>query len=255
MAYRNENPDWICRHLVRSREKAVVATVMRDTPGDPYASLVLTASDHQGNPLIYISDLAEHTKNIWQNNRGSMLFEKTAGLNDPLSGARVTLQGSFEECKDETLLERYFKRHEQSRKYSSAHSFFLYRMKVERAHLVAGFGRIYWLNADEYFGTTGECTGLADAEHGIVTHMNEDHSDALDLIATRLLGFETEGWTLTGMDAEGFDMRHRDQVARYDFAAPLASAADTRPVMVDLVNEARAATPEPTEAHAEPMTR
>lgn len=244
MAFRNDSPDWISRHLVRSREKAVVATVMRETSGDPYASLVLTASDHEGNPLMYISDLAEHTKNIWENKRGSMLFEHTSGLNDPLSGARVTLQGSFEECTDEQLLERYFKRHEQSRKYSKAHKFFLYRMNVERAHLVAGFGRIYWLNADEYHFASDAGREVLEAEHGIVTHMNEDHRDSIDLIATRLLNHTEEGWAMTGMDAEGFDMRLRDQVLRYDFETPLQSAGDSRPVMVDLVKRARETQPQ-----------
>ncbi|MBZ0256987.1 pyridoxamine 5'-phosphate oxidase family protein, partial [bacterium] len=147
MSNRNEQPDWISRHLVRSKEKAVLATVMRETDGEPYASLVLTASDHQGNPLIYISDLAEHTKNLWQNERASMLFESTAGLNDPLSGARVSLQGKMTECKDPLLVERFYKRHEQSRKYGNAHNFFLFRMEVERAHLIAGFGRIHWIDA------------------------------------------------------------------------------------------------------------
>lgn len=239
----HEQPDWISRHLVRSREKAVLATVMRDTDGDPYASLVLTASDYFGNPMVYISDMAEHTKNLWENQRVSMLFERTSGLNDPLSGARVSLQGRMQESKDPALKERFFKRHEQSRKYENAHNFFLYHMTVERAHLVAGFGRIHWLNDAEYHFPADRVLELAEAENGIVTHMNEDHADAIDLIAQNLMGADGEGWAMIGIDPEGFDLRKRDRVIRYDFEHPLMRAEDSRPLMVDLVNQARSQAP------------
>jgi len=235
-----EQPGWISRQLVRSKEKAVLATVMRETNGDPYASLVLTACDYSGNPLVYISNLAEHTKNLWQNQRVSMLYENTLGLNDPLSGARVTLQGTMIESQNPLLQERFFKRHEQARKYENAHNFFLFQMNVERAHLVAGFGRIHWIDAEDYHFDASHIIGFDANEDGIVNHMNQDHSDALDLMAQHLLGIEETGWKMIGIDPEGFDMRHRDQVIRLDFDQPLTSVEDSRPVMVDLVKRARA---------------
>ncbi len=243
MSNRHEQPDWISRRLVRSKEKGVLATVMRETSGDPYASLVLTAADYQGNPLIYISEMAEHTKNLWENERASMLFESTTGLNDPLSGARISLQGKMTESKDALLVERFFKRHEQSRKYSNAHKFFLFRMEVERAHLVAGFGRIHWIDADEYHFNIGGAANLGESEDRIIQHMNEDHCDAVDLFAQNLLKKEGNGWKLIGVDPEGFDMRRKDQVVRLEFDQPLTSAEETRPVMVALVKRAREAAP------------
>lgn len=239
MSARNENPSWICRNLVRSKEKAVLATVMRETDGDPYASLVLTASDHQGNPLTYISNLAEHTKNLWENQRASMLFERTGGLNDPLSGARVTLQGKMVETKEPEIIERFYRRHEQSRHYGKAHKFYLYKLEVEKVHLVAGFGRIHWIDAAEVLYDTSAIQDLITAEDGIVTHMNEDHQDSIDLIANNLLSHKGEGWKMTGLDPEGFDMRLQDQVIRKEFDNPLANAEECRPAMIELVKQAR----------------
>ncbi len=239
MSNQHESPSWISRNLIRTKEKAVLATVMRETAGDPYASLVLTACDHQSNPLIFISDLAEHTKNIWENQRASMLFERTGGLNDPLSGARVTLQGKMTETEDPALLERFFKRHEQSRSYGKAHKFFLYKLEVERVHLVAGFGRIHWIDADEVLYDTSNVQDLVSAEEGIVNHMNEDHQDAIDLIANHLLKHEGTGWNMTGIDPEGFDIRLREQVSRMEFDEPLTRADDSRPAMIELVKRAR----------------
>lgn len=239
MSNRNENPSWISRNLVRSREKAVLATVMRETSGDPYASLVLTACDHQGNPLTYISDLAEHTKNVIANQRASMLFECTGGLNDPLSGARVTLQGQMVETEEPEILERFHRRHEQSRHYGKAHKFYLYKLEVEKVHLVAGFGRIHWIDAAEALYDTSSIQELITAEEGIVTHMNEDHQDSIDLIANNLLSHEGEGWKMTGIDPEGFDMRLQDQVIRKEFDQPLTNAGDSRTAMIELVNQAK----------------
>jgi len=69
--------------------------------------------------------------------------------------------------------------------------------------------------------------------------MNEDHGDALQLYAQKLLGRQGEGWTMTGVDAEGADLRHGGEVARLDFSAPVQDAQGARAELVRLVAEAR----------------
>ena len=83
-------------------------------------------------------------------------------------------------------------------------------------------------------------SGLADAEPGIVSHMNEDHGDAVQLYAGKLLGLGGSDWRMTGIDAEGIDLRQRGQVARLAFEAPLSTASEARKVLVALVGKARA---------------
>jgi heme iron utilization protein len=110
---------------------------------------------------------------------------------------------------------------------------------VERAHLVGGFGKIRWLSAADLQARPAD--GLAESEEGIVSHMNEDHADALQLYAGRLLGLAGEGWRMTGIDPEGIDLRRGGQVARLPFDTPLVAAAEARKVVVALVAKARAA--------------
>ena len=82
--------------------------------------------------------------------------------------------------------------------------------------------------------------GLAESEADIVSHMNEDHADALQLYANRLLGLPGADWQMTGIDAEGIDLRRVGKVARLAFDAPLGAATEARKVLVELVAKARA---------------
>ncbi len=186
--------------------------------GWPYASLVLAAVDHDLSPILLLSDLAEHTKAMAADNRVSLLFDGTLGLDQPLAGSRVTLVGRAAPTDDERLARRFLARHPDAAAYAGFGDFRFYRVAVERAHLVAGFGRIRWLEAQEL--QAAPAAGLADSEAGIVSHMNDDHADAVQLYAGRLLGLTGTGWRMTGIDAEGIDLRQGGQVARLPFEAP-----------------------------------
>lgn len=207
--------------------------------GWPYASLVLVAVDHDLSPILLLSDLAEHSKAIAGDGRVSLLFDGTHGLDQPLTGPRVTLVGRAGRASDDRLRRRFLARHPDAGMYAGFRDFAFYRVTVERAHLVAGFGKIRWLSAAELLGEAA-ADGLDAAEPGIVAHMNEDHADAVQLYARKLLGRAGDGWRMTGIDAEGIDLRYGGEIARLPFDAPLTAPAQARGVLVDLVRRARA---------------
>ena len=84
------------RRLIRSQDRASLATTLAGD-GTPYASLVLYATAADATPVLLLSNLAEHTKNLKADPRASLLVDGTAGLADPLTGARATLVGRLEE--------------------------------------------------------------------------------------------------------------------------------------------------------------
>jgi len=137
------------RALIRSADRAVLATALG---GWPYASLVLPAADADGAPLLLLSDLAEHARNLKADPRCSLLFDGTQGLADPLTGLRVTVMGEARPIADKALVERFVARHPSAELYAGFGDFRLYRMAVARAHVVAGFGRIHWLDASALLG-------------------------------------------------------------------------------------------------------
>jgi putative heme iron utilization protein len=236
-----ESPDpaVAARGLVRAADRAVLATALAGAEAWPYGSLVLTACAQDASPLLLISTLAEHTRNIAGDPRVSLLFDGTAGLDDPLTGARVTLLGHAERCDDVDARARYLARHPSAEGYAAFADFALYRVAIVRAHLVAGFGRIHWIDGAELLCDTADSAALAAAEPDIVAHMNADHADAINLYARVLLGRDGDGWILTGIDPEGCDLRRGGAVARLDFPEPVHDAGGARKVLVALVQAAR----------------
>jgi len=228
------------RRLVRAQDKGSLATLLA-ADGTPYASLVLYATLPDATPVLLLSALAEHTKNLAAEPRASLLIDGTAGLADPLTGARVTLTGRIEAIDDPAAAARYLARHPSAERYAGFGDFRFYALRVARAHLVAGFGRIHWIEASALLDApTG---ALAAREADIVGHMNDDHREALDLYATRLLGRSGAGWRMTGIDAEGCDLRRAGETARLDFPARVADADAARRELVRLARAARDNTP------------
>jgi putative heme iron utilization protein len=229
---------------MRAADRAVLATLMRGEQPDagaPYASLVLVALDHDASPLLLVSTLADHTRNLAADPRVSLLFDGTAGLDEPLTGPRVSVQGQARRTDDPRHSGRYLARHPGAALYAGFKDFAFYRVEVTRAHLVAGFGRIHWIEAGDLLLDVRASGTLAEHEAAIVEHMNADHADAVQLYATRLLGRSGTGWRMTGIDPEGADLRLAGNVARLAFAHPVHDPESARAELVRLVKHARQA--------------
>jgi putative heme iron utilization protein len=209
-------PAATARWLLRSRDRATLATSLA---GAPYASLVLTATAADGAPLLLISDLAQHTINIAGEKRVALLFDGTGELDEPLTGPRVTVLGHAARCDDAPLRARYLARHPSAALYAGFADFHLYRVAVERAQLVAGVGRIGWIAAGDLLPPG--IAALAADEAALLDEINAGD-------AGTLLGRPGEGWRLTGIDAEGIDLRRGGTVARRAFPTPVADAAAAR---------------------------
>jgi putative heme iron utilization protein len=225
------------RDLVRRLDRATLASGLPGPDGIwPYASLVLVALAHDFSPILLLSELAEHSKAIAADIRVSLLFDGTAGLAQPLTGPRVTLLGRAAKTADKDLTRRFLARHPDAAMYAGFKDFSFYRLSLARAHLVAGFGKISWLGAAEL--RPKPVAGLAEAEEGILAHMNGDHAGAIQLYAGRLLGLAGEGWRMTGIDSEGIDLRLGGEVARLAFDPPLATVDEVRQRLVALAKRA-----------------
>ncbi|MBL6597894.1 MAG: DUF2470 domain-containing protein [Alphaproteobacteria bacterium] len=231
-------PGATARHLLRSRDRAVLSTLHGDRSGWPHGSLVLTACAHDASPLLLISDLAEHTRNLGNDPRVSLLFDGTEGLDDPLTGPRVSVLGRAKITSDPYSRARFLSRHPSAAIYAGFADFQLYRVEIEAAHLVAGFGRIDWVEGDEVRFESSK--PLIEQEADIVAHMNDDHASAIQIYAEHLAEMEGEGWRMTGCDPEGFDLRLGGKTARLDFDHPVLDGAGARAELVRLANRARA---------------
>lgn len=247
-------PGDAARRLLRTVDRAALATAQRDAPGSdalgsngggwPYPSLVQVAVDLDGTPLLLLSTLADHTKNIAADPRVGLLFDGTAGMTQPLAGARVSVLGRAERSDDPRHRARFLARHPGASFYAGFGDFGLYKVSVDRAHLVAGFGRVHWVDSAELL-LPKVPLALAEAEPDILAHMNADHTDAIRLYATALLGLperdgpDRDGWIMTGIDPEGCDLRNGAAVARVDFDQRVEDPASARVALAGLARHAR----------------
>lgn len=232
----------LVRNLLRGRDRAALATALPDGAGGwPYASLTLVAVDHDLAPILLLSDLADHSKAIASDNRVSLLFDDTAGLDQPLTGPRVSLLGRAMQTADGRLKSRFLAHHPEAAMYAGFGDFKFYRVGLERAHLVGGFGRIQWLAADDLIPVDRHeaFASLAADEGEILNHMNTDHADVVQLFARRLLGLEGGEWKMAGIDAEGIDLRRVGAKARLAFDIPLSGSEEARSMLVRLAAKAR----------------
>lgn len=227
------------RGLARRLPYAALGTRMRGGDGEPYVSLVLVAVAHDSAPILLLSRLADHTKNVIEDARVSLLFDGTVGWQERLAGERATLQGTIWRTEDRSLRERFLRRHPEARLYADFRDFAFYTVTITRAHLVAGFGRIHWVEGSDVLLDAAPFASLADREADIVAHMNADHADAVRLYANVLLGRTGGNWILTGVDPEGCDLRAGGDVARLPFAKPVRDAESARVELVRLVKQAR----------------
>jgi putative heme iron utilization protein len=225
------------RRLARVHERGALATV--DAAGWPHASLVLYALDDAARAVMLLSDLAQHTKNLLATGRAALLVDGTGGAASALTGPRLTIAGVAAPTDDEAARRRLLARHPHSAAFAGFRDMRVWRIEPVHGLFVAGFGAIHRLGASDL--QEAAPPALAAAEAGIVAHMNEDHGDALDLYASRLLGLEGGGWRMTGIDADGIDLRRGDRIARLDFPEPVADAMGARRALVDLVGRARSA--------------
>ncbi len=231
------DPRRAARKLLREARSGALATLMPGS-GAPYCSLVNVATAADGSPLLLISRLAVHTKNILADPRVSlMLDERREG--DPLEGARVMLMGTAQATDDPQARRRYLDRQPEAKMFAGFADFAFYRVELKGAHLVAGFGRIVDLKPADVLTDLGGADALVSAEDEIVAHMNGDHADATRLYATRLLGAGEGEWRCVGCDPEGLELQLDRKALRLNFPQRVASPGALRQVLKALADEAR----------------
>ena len=221
-----------------------LSTVSRKQPGFPFGSVMPYALDPQGRPVFLISSMAMHTQNLQADPRSSLLISDFQPNEDPLGASRVTLIGNTQKLGDAERAqarELYLARHSNSKYWVDFEDFHFYRMEVVDLYYVGGFGVMGWVETNQYIEASPD--PLADTAAEIIRHMNEDHSEALVLLAKVFAGIEAQEARMTAVDRLGFNVRlktpERMRGARIAFLREVASPQQTREVLVEMVQKAR----------------
>jgi heme iron utilization protein len=228
----------IAKELLRSIRAGALATL--DLAGGfPFASLVTVATDYDGSPLLLMSRLSAHTRNLEQDPRASILLAQ-GGKGDPLAHPRLTVIGEAARTSDEHVRRRFLARHPKAQLYADFPDFSFWRLTIRSAHLNGGFARAMELGADQLRTDLSGADELVEVEAGAVEHMNADHREALALYATKLARLPEADWRATGLDPEGIDLAAGDRTARVPFERRVTAAGPLRKILKEMADKARA---------------
>jgi len=224
------------RCFVRSQHSGVLSTLSQRVEGFPFGSVAPFMLDHAGCPVILISTLAEHTKNIAADPRVSLTVQPYSP--DMQVVGRVTLLGKAQRLDDKSALgPRYLRFHPQAENYFAMHDFNFYRIEPVRIRYIGGFGRIHWVEPVQYLLSA---SALSEQEDDILAHMNSDHAENLRAYCRHVHGVETAQASMIAIDPDGFDVRADERILRFDFAQSVQDAQQARQALVALAQAARA---------------
>lgn len=227
------------RQFLRSTRSAILSTHSAKFEGYPFGSVAPFVLDHQCQPVILISNIAEHTKNIAANAKVSLLV--FAGAEDLQANARLTLLGTahaINKNEDADLRARYLRYLPQASGYFDMHDFAFYRVQIESCRYIAGFGKMGWLSGTDLMTDMPTENELATQEAHILDHMNTDHADSLIAYCRHVHGVEATQASMLGIDCDGFDVaatvNNQTMTLRFVFATPIHDAQSARAALVSL---------------------
>lgn len=224
------------RQLMLRENRGVLSTHSVEMPGYPFGSVVPYCLDRKGMPVVLISTIAQHTRNLLADPKISLLVSERAAP-DVQSASRVTLLADAHPlAEDEDLAERYYRQYPQARNYHLTHDFAFYGLRAVRARYIGGFGDIHWLKPDEVLRLNP--FSRAD-ETRIVEHMNEDHADALRhycQCAGIALKPESEV-SMASADGEGFHLLVDGQLHWLAYPLPVHTLMEARNALVSMARQ------------------
>jgi len=210
------------RLLMRARDRVALGTIL-PPDGRAYVSLAAVATDTDGAPILLLSALSDHTRNLALDPRLSLLFEATAGFANPQEGPRATLMGTAGKVTGaelERVRRRYLARHPGAALYAGFADFAFFRVAVERVHWVGGFGRAAWVERPVVLDAK-LAAKFAAAEPALLAKL----APRAARIAKARLKRRSTDWSIAAIDPDGCDFVRGKRSLRLAFAAALDDPA------------------------------
>ena len=223
------------RRYLRAHRSGALSTLSLKLGGYPFGSIVPFALDCDARPVILISALAAHTRNLAADPRASLLVHDYA--DDVQAGTRLTLAGDAAPLTDDAEARaRYLRQFPTAQQLLALGDFSFWAVAPKRLLFIRGFGRIDWIDAADF---APPANSLAAAEAEIVAHMNADHTVALADYCQHYHGVTPVAVEMTGIDCDGFDVRADGRLLRLEFPEAVTNAGKAREALVAMARAAR----------------
>ncbi|MBI2386690.1 MAG: pyridoxamine 5'-phosphate oxidase family protein [Elusimicrobia bacterium] len=131
------------RAILEAGRSGALSTHSVERPGFPFASLAPYALDDVSRPLLLLSGLAVHARNLAADPRASLMVAE----GDAQASGRVTVVGRavhLSGAQADAARAAYLARHPEAKAWASFGDFALWRLEPEDSYVVAGFGSAGW---------------------------------------------------------------------------------------------------------------
>ncbi|MCP3752459.1 HugZ family protein [Pseudomonas sp. SBB6] len=220
------------RELLLKEYRGVLSTHSKSMPGFPFGSVVPYCLDADGNPLILISRIAQHTHNLQKDPKCSLLVGERDAEDVQAVGRLTVLAEAHKLVAPEAVeaaAERYYRYFPESANYHAAHDFDFWVLKPVRHRYIGGFGAIHWI---DHLTLANPFAGKA--EQSMIEHMNSDHANAIEHYV-QLSGLpQGTAAQMVGIDSEGMHLRIGQALYWLPFAAPCNTPIQVREALVFL---------------------
>lgn len=231
------------RNFLDFNHNGFLSTLSNSQKGYPFGSITPYDVGKDGKPVIFISFLAEHYKNLVKEPKACLTIPDWYGHIDPQLYARLSIIGEFKKVTTEQTADNYWERFPEANERKLAHNFCFYELEPHKFRWVGGFGEIYWIDAKEILSQ--ERDEICYTALPAVRHMNEDHQDALqDYLSLAKIPKESRPkqhlLTMTHMQRDCFNIRSNTQDNwTISFEKPINTPEGTRAGLIKLLKQAR----------------
>jgi len=215
------------RRFVRRCDSGALSTLSQRHPGYPFGSLTPFSLDDSASPVILVSALAEHSRNLEADPRSSLMVRESSA--DEQAAARVTLVTRAEPLGDEPrMVDRYLRYHPSAAKLLELGDFRFLRLRPVAVRYIGGFGAIRWIDAADYAPPAFDLN---------LQEFEVKQAPRLLRLCIEKLGHEPRAVRLLGVDCDGVDLRADETRLRMDFPVP---ALDSTQVAASIASLAQA---------------
>jgi putative heme iron utilization protein len=214
------------KRLLRSIRSATLATLTE--AGGPFATLTQAATDYDGAPILLMSRLAAHRRNLERDPRCSLLLAQ-GGRGDPLAHPRLTLEARAEQTSDASARGRFLRRNPKAALYADFPDFAFWRLEIVGAHLNGGFARAADLAPPALMTSVAGAEALIASEEEILARLNGARADLVKRLAPSV-----GAWRASGVDPEGIDLVAGDLTERIAFTRRASTPDELDALLIEL---------------------
>lgn len=231
------------RTLLATCSTATLSTISQKYDGFPLGSMVLYATDDSGRPILSISSLSPHTKDLETNSKCSLLVARDAS---DISDTVVTIIGEAEtisHAESASVRSVYLRQHPDA-VWVDFGDFRFVRITPKKIRFLAGSATAFVtfgdIDGEEYLA--GAVDPVAHFTAPIAGHMNRDHADQTKAIAETSLGVKIDYAKMLQVDRLGFNIEagHEGKPVklRIPFPRPAQDRKDIKTLIVEMLEGA-----------------